>query len=87
MSIVPGLTSKLQSNVNAILSSADRDNLPVLNLGVGAYVDRTIVMLFIFLHDLSQAIPKILLEGWVHEWPTYSFIPDHLRNNGFLYLF
>lgn len=86
MEIVLGWSLKFASSVNAILSSADRENLPVLNPGPGVYVDKTSVTWFRFLHDLSQAIPNILREGWVHEWPTYRFIPAHFKERWFLIL-
>ncbi|KAL0742142.1 hypothetical protein Bca4012_083655 [Brassica carinata] len=66
MSVVPGWSSKLQSSVDAILSSTGRDNLPVLNPGPGILVDTTTGTWFRFLHDLSVAIPEILQEGLVH---------------------
>ncbi|CAN6829656.1 unnamed protein product [Brassica oleracea] len=53
MSVVPGWTSNLQSRVDAILSSAGRDNLPFLNPGPGIWFDKTTVTWFRFLHDLS----------------------------------
>ncbi|KAL0864570.1 hypothetical protein Bca101_043688 [Brassica carinata] len=78
MSVVPDWSSKLQSSVDAILSSAGRDNLPVLNPGPGNLVDTTTVTWFRFLHDLSVSIPEILQEGWVHAWPTYRLIPTNV---------
>ncbi|KAL0713544.1 hypothetical protein Bca4012_020522 [Brassica carinata] len=86
MSVVPGWSTKLQSSVDAILSSAGRDNLPVLNPGPGILVDTTTVTWFRFLHDLSVAIPEILHEGWVHAWPTYRLIPTNFKERWFLKL-
>ncbi|KAL0715632.1 hypothetical protein Bca4012_064954 [Brassica carinata] len=86
MLVVPGWSSKLQSSVDAILSSAGRDNLPVLNPGPGILVDTTTVTWFRFLHDLSVAIPEILHEGWVHAWPTYRLIPTIFKERWFLKL-
>ncbi|KAL0742465.1 hypothetical protein Bca4012_083978 [Brassica carinata] len=86
MSVVPGWSSKLQSSVDAILSSAGRDNLPVLNPGPGILVDTTTVTWFRFLHDLSVAIPEILHEVWLHAWPTYRLIPTNFKERCFLKL-
>ena len=86
MSVVPGWTSNLQSRVDAILSSAGRDNLPFLNPGPGIWVDKTTVTWFRFLHDLSLALPEILQESWVHEWPIYRLIPRHFKERWFLQL-
>ncbi|KAF8084311.1 hypothetical protein N665_0725s0008 [Sinapis alba] len=80
------IQASLENSVNAILNSADWDNLPVLNLGPGALIDQTNVTWFRFLHDLSHNILDILMEGWVHEWPTYRLIPDHFKECWFLKL-
>ncbi|CAN8321136.1 unnamed protein product [Cochlearia groenlandica] len=86
MSIVPPYTSNFASMVNAIHNMQDRDNLPLLNPGPNVWCDKTTVTWFRFLHDLSQAIPDILREGWVHAWPTYRFIPDDVKGRWFLKL-
>ena len=86
MSIVPGWSLKFSCSVNAILSTANGESLAVLDPGLGVYIDKTYVTWFRFLHDLLQAIPEILRKGWVHEWPTYCFIPAHFKEPWFLIL-
>ncbi|KAG2266253.1 hypothetical protein Bca4012_076302 [Brassica carinata] len=60
MTVVHGWLTRFETRVNVILSSADRDNLSVLNLGPSLYHDMTTSTLFKFLHDLSEVIPNIL---------------------------
>ncbi|KAG2256497.1 hypothetical protein Bca52824_075791 [Brassica carinata] len=86
MLIVPGNSTRLENSVNAILSSANRENLPLLYPGPGDLLDTTSTTLFKFLNDLSLVIPSILAEGWVHDWPTYRTIPDHFKERWFLQL-
>ncbi|KAG2327801.1 hypothetical protein Bca52824_010529 [Brassica carinata] len=70
MCVVPGYSTRLENSVNAILSSANRENLPVLYPGPGDLLDTTTPTWFRFLSDLFLVIPSILAEGWVHDWPT-----------------
>ncbi|CAG7877242.1 unnamed protein product, partial [Brassica rapa] len=77
--IVPGYSERLENRVNEILNSENRENLPVLYPGPGVLLDQTSVIWFKFLSDLSLAIPSILAEGWVHDWPTWRAIPDHFK--------
>ncbi|KAG2314516.1 hypothetical protein Bca52824_017638 [Brassica carinata] len=84
--VVPGYSTRLKNNVNAILSSANDENLPVLYPGPGDLIDTTTPTWFRFLYDLSLVIPSILAEGWVHDWPTYRVIPDHFKEHLFLQL-
>ena len=86
MEVVPGYSRRLDNSVNAIQSSANRENLPVLYPGPGDLLDTTCTTWFKFLSDLSVVIPLILAEGWVHEWPTYRVIPDHFKERWFLQL-
>ncbi|CAG7863682.1 unnamed protein product, partial [Brassica rapa] len=86
MPIVPGYSTMLVNSVNAILSSANRENLPLLYPGPGELLDTTSTIWFKFLSDLSLVIPSILAEGWVHDWPTYRVIPDHFKERWFLQL-
>ncbi|CAN6829037.1 unnamed protein product [Brassica oleracea] len=86
MPIVPGYSTMLENSVNAILSSANRENLPLLYPGPGELLDTTSTIWFKFLSDLSLVIPSILAEGWVHDWPTYRAIPDHFKERWFLQL-
>ena len=86
MTIVLGYSTMLENNVNAILSSANRENLPLLYPGPGELLDTTSTIWFKFLSDLSLVIPSILAEGWVHDWPTYRAIPDHFKERWFLQL-
>ncbi|CAN6869110.1 unnamed protein product [Brassica oleracea] len=74
------------NSVNAILSFANRENLPLLYPGPGEFLDTTSTIWFKFLSDLSLVIPSILAEGWVHDWPTYRAIPDHFKERWFLQL-
>uniref|UniRef100_M4FID7 Uncharacterized protein n=1 Tax=Brassica campestris TaxID=3711 RepID=M4FID7_BRACM len=73
-------------NCHAILSSANRENLPLLYPGPGEFLDTTSTIWFRFLSDLSLVIPSILAEGWVHDWPTYRAILDHFKERWFLQL-
>ena len=84
--IVPGYSERLENRVNEILNSENRENLPVLYPGPGVLLDQTSVIWFKFLSDLSLAIPSILAEGWVHDWPTWRAIPDHFKERWFLQL-
>ncbi|CAN6891183.1 unnamed protein product [Brassica oleracea] len=86
MPIVPGYSTMLENSVNAILSSANRENLPLLYPDPGELLDTTSTIWFKFLSDLSLVIPSILAEGWVHDWPTYRPIPDHFKERWFLQL-
>ncbi|KAL0656653.1 hypothetical protein Bca4012_077237 [Brassica carinata] len=86
MTIVPGYSTMLENCVNAILSSVNRENLPLLYPGPGELLDTTSTIWFKFLSDLSLVIPSILPEGWVHDWPTYRAIPDHFKERWFLQL-
>ncbi|KAL0825207.1 hypothetical protein Bca101_048884 [Brassica carinata] len=86
MPIVPGYSTMLENSVNAILSSANHENLPLLYPGPGELLDTTSTIWFKFLSDLSLVIPSILAEGWVHDWPTYRAIPDHFKERWFLQL-
>ncbi|CAN7076161.1 unnamed protein product [Brassica oleracea var. botrytis] len=86
MPIVTGYSTMLENSVNAILSSANRENLPLLYPGPGELLDTTRTIWFKFLSDLSLVIPSILAEGWVHDWPTYRAIPDHFKEHWFLQL-
>ncbi|CDY48406.1 BnaAnng09750D [Brassica napus] len=79
-------SERLENSVFAILSSANRENLPVLYLGPCDLLDTTSPTWFKFLTDLSLVIPTILAEGWVHAWPTYCDIPDHFKERWFLQL-
>ncbi|WZZ65117.1 hypothetical protein YC2023_076487 [Brassica napus] len=79
MPIVPGYSTMLEDNVNAILSSANRENLTLLYLGPGELLDTTSTIWLKILSDLSLVISSILAEGWVHDWPTYRAIPDHFK--------
>ncbi|KAG2314706.1 hypothetical protein Bca52824_017828 [Brassica carinata] len=60
MQVVPGYSTRLENSVNAILSSANRENLPVLYPGPGDLLDTTTPTWFRFLSDLSLVIPSIL---------------------------
>ncbi|WZZ79666.1 hypothetical protein YC2023_100238 [Brassica napus] len=64
MPIVYGNSTRLENSVNATLSSANRQNLPLLYLGPGDLLDTTSTTWFKFLNDLSLVIPSILAEGW-----------------------
>ena len=86
MLIVHGYSTKLENKVNAILSSANRENLHLLYPGPGDLLDTTSTTWFKFLNDLSLVIPSILAKGWVHDWPTYRVIPDHFKERWFLQL-
>ncbi|KAL0657925.1 hypothetical protein Bca4012_078510 [Brassica carinata] len=86
MTIDSCYSTMLENNVNAILSSANRENFPLLYPGPGELLDTTSTIWFKFLSDLSLVIPSILVEGWVHDWPTYRAIPDHLKECWFLQL-
>ncbi|CAG7885793.1 unnamed protein product [Brassica rapa] len=86
MPIVPGNSERLENSVFAILSSANRENLPVLYPGPCDMLDTTSPTWFKFLIDLSLVMPTILAEGWVHAWPTYCDIPDHFKERWFLQL-
>ena len=86
MTIVSGYSTMLENSVNAILSSVNRENLPLLCPGPGEFLDTTSTIWFKFLSDLSLVIPSILAEGWVHDWPTYCAIPDHFKEHWFLQL-
>ncbi|CAN7105710.1 unnamed protein product [Brassica rapa subsp. narinosa] len=86
MPIVPGNSERLENSVFAILSSANRENLPVLYPGPCDLLDTTSPTWFKFLTDLSLVIPTILAEGWVHPWPTYCDIPDQFKERWFLQL-
>jgi hypothetical protein len=86
MPIVPHWSISMETWVNAIQRSENRENLPDLNPGPGLPVDKTAVTWFKFLHNLWMAIPDILRAGWVHEWPTYRFIPDHFKERWFFIL-
>ncbi|WZZ53714.1 hypothetical protein YC2023_053821 [Brassica napus] len=86
MPIVLGNSTRLENNVNAILSSASRENLCLLYPGPGDLLDTTSTTWFKFLSDLSLVIPSILVEGWVHDWPTYRAIPNHIKEHWFLQL-
>ncbi|WZZ35381.1 hypothetical protein YC2023_018782 [Brassica napus] len=86
MLIVPGYSTMLEDSVNAILSSANRENLILLYPGPGELLDTISTIWFKFLNDLSLVIPSILAEGWVHDWPTYHAIPDHFKERWFLQL-
>uniref|UniRef100_M4F096 Uncharacterized protein n=1 Tax=Brassica campestris TaxID=3711 RepID=M4F096_BRACM len=79
-------SERLENSVFAILSSANRENLPVLYPGPCDLLDTTSPTWFKFLIDLSLVIPTILAEGWVHAWPTYCDIPDHFKERWFLQL-
>ncbi|CAN7034404.1 unnamed protein product [Brassica oleracea var. botrytis] len=74
------------NSVNAILSSANRENLPLLYLGPGELLDTTSTIWFKFLSDLSLVIPSSLAEGWVHDWPAYRTTPDHFKERWFFQL-
>ncbi|KAL0864639.1 hypothetical protein Bca101_043757 [Brassica carinata] len=86
MSVVPAWISKLHSGVNAILSSEDWDNLPVINPGDGAWVDRTSVTWFKFCTRPLAGHPGDFFEkaGFTNGRLTASF-QIILRNKGFLY--
>ena len=86
MTIVSGYSTMLENSVNAILSSANRENLPLLYPGPGELFDTTSTIWFKFLSDLSLVIPSILAEGWVHDWREYRVIPDHFTERWFLQL-
>ncbi|CAG7909488.1 unnamed protein product [Brassica rapa] len=79
-------SERLENSVFAILSSANRENLPGLYPGPCDLLDTTSPTWFKFLTDLSLVIPTILAEGWVHAWPTYCDIPDHFKERWFLQL-
>ncbi|CAN6891917.1 unnamed protein product [Brassica oleracea] len=83
MPIFPGNSARLENSVNAILSSANRENLPILYSGPGDLLDTTSTTWFKILSDLSLVIPSILAEGWVHDWPTYRAIFDHFKERWF----
>ena len=85
MEIVPGWSLKFASSVNAILSSADRENLPVLNPGPGVYVDKTSVTWFRF-YMIFRRRSQIFFEkdGFMSGRHTASS-PLILRTAGFLY--
>ncbi|KAG2257042.1 hypothetical protein Bca52824_076336 [Brassica carinata] len=72
--------------VNAMPSSANRENLPLLYPGPGELLDTTSTIWFKILSDLSLVTPSILAEGWVHDWLTYRAISDHFKERWFLQL-
>nr|VDC71484.1 unnamed protein product [Brassica rapa] len=87
MPIVPGNSERLENSVFAILSSANRENLPVLYPGPCDLLDTTSPTWFKFLTDLSLVIPDDSCEGWVHPWPTYTAtFPDQFKERWFLQL-
>ncbi|XP_056852681.1 uncharacterized protein LOC130501878 [Raphanus sativus] len=86
MQVVPDYSWRLENSVNAILSSANRENLPVLYPGPCIVLDTTTPTWFSVLSDLSLLIPSYLAEGWVHEWPTYRVIPVYFKESWFLKL-
>ncbi|WZY77915.1 hypothetical protein YC2023_024299 [Brassica napus] len=74
MPIVPGYLTMLENSVNAILSSANRENLPLLYPGPGELLDTTIS---IFL--LTQ--PRLFIQ------PTYRYksaVSTYVANYGWL---
>ncbi|CAL9218047.1 unnamed protein product [Arabidopsis halleri] len=83
MDVVPHIDLKFVSDVLAIIIADGRENLPVLNPGVGYWVDKTTVTWFKFNHDLSVAIAEILQHNWHHEWPTYRLIPEDVKRRWF----
>ncbi|CAL9247938.1 unnamed protein product [Arabidopsis halleri] len=56
--VVPHIDLKFVSDVLAIIIADGRENLPVLNPGVGYWVDKTTVTWFKFNHDLSSRLRR-----------------------------
>ncbi|KAG7568014.1 hypothetical protein ISN45_Aa04g008520 [Arabidopsis thaliana x Arabidopsis arenosa] len=77
---------KFLSDVLGIIIADGQEDLPVLNPGVGYWVDKTTVTWFKFNHDLSVAIAEILKQNWHHEWPTYRLIPADVKERWFFLL-
>ncbi|KAG7542685.1 hypothetical protein ISN45_Aa07g026420 [Arabidopsis thaliana x Arabidopsis arenosa] len=84
--VVPHIDLKFFGEVAAIIIADGREDLPVLNPGVGYWVDKTTVTWFKFNHDLSVAIAEILEHNWHHEWPTYRLIPADVKRRWFILL-
>ncbi|KAG7532917.1 MULE transposase domain [Arabidopsis thaliana x Arabidopsis arenosa] len=86
VAVVPHIDLKFFGEVAAIIIADGREDLPVLNPGVGYWVDKTTVTWFKFNHDLSVAIAEILEHNWHHEWPTYRLIPADVKRRWFILL-
>jgi len=73
--MVPHIDGQFLRDVEAVLTAPDRADLPVLNPGLGTWVDKTTVTWFKFNHELAVAIGDILQRNFHHAWPTYRMIP------------
>ncbi|BAB01425.1 unnamed protein product [Arabidopsis thaliana] len=73
--MVPHIDGQFLRDVEVVLTAPDRADLPVLNLGLGTWVDKTTVTWFKFNHQLAVAIGDILQRNFHHAWPTYQMIP------------
>jgi len=84
--MVPHIDGQFIRDVEAVLTAPDRANLPVLNPGLGTWVEKTIVTWFKFNHQLSVAIADILQHNFHHAWPTYRMIPVVFKARWFFLL-